>query len=217
MGLVDVVLRPARPGLGACRDVAERMGADVAARRTRALTECQERIEAARVDVFAARDGVVTANMTLLEREWRRISRGDPEGEAMDVWARIAPPAWLDRKRWRGTPAPIEAAVLLAADVDGVEVAERAFAHVTWRPIGADWDGMPALVERAIGGASLLDETVHAAMRARFPERPHLARAVALAARADARTYWDLWRSGYVLGAVDGASATLEFPPAGAA
>lgn len=193
--------------------MAMRLGTEVAKNRARALAECEARIEAARADVFAARDGVVTANMTALEREWRRVSRGDREGEAMDVWARIAPSAWLDRKRWRGTPEPMEAAVLLAADIDGVEVAERGFARVSWRPLGTDWDGMPALVERALGSAGLVDETVHAAMLARFPDRPHLARAVALAARADSRTYWDLWRSGYVLGAYEGTTATLEFAP----
>jgi hypothetical protein len=57
----------------------------------------------------------------------------------MDLWARIAPPAWIDRKRWRETDAAaqLDAAIALAADVPGVEAAEAAIealrvALATW-------------------------------------------------------------------------------------
>lgn len=46
----------------------------------------------------------------------------------MDLWARLVPASWLDRKRWRdATPASrLDAAIALAADLDGVEEAESA-------------------------------------------------------------------------------------------
>jgi hypothetical protein len=96
--------------------------------RSRAIAGCERRIEAARAAVFSANDGIVSARMTALEREWRMLSRPDPERGLMDLWARIAPASWIDRKRWRDTPAAarVDAAVALAADVDGVEAAESA-------------------------------------------------------------------------------------------
>jgi hypothetical protein len=207
--LVDSLLRPARPRLEECRADAERIAADIAGKRARARAECEARIESLRAQVFAARDGVVTAQMTALEREWRRLSRGDRDGDLMNVWSRIAPARWIDQKRWRDAPQ-LETAVLLASDPDGVELAEETLMkadspppRIRWRPLGADFEKMPALV-----GGSLLDEGIHDAVLARFPDRPHLARAVALAARANARRYFDVWRAGYVLGADD----TLEFP-----
>jgi hypothetical protein len=135
--LVDSVLRPAR-----ARTLIERMSEERARHvegrklfveaRTRALKLCESRIEAARAKIFAADDGVVGALMTDLEREWRTLSRPDPEAGMMDLWARIAPPAWTDRKRWRDgrrnaePSAQVDVAVALAADVAGVEKAEAA-------------------------------------------------------------------------------------------
>src|SRR5262245_39454376 len=102
--LVDGVLRPVRPRLEFCvrereRYIAERQVA--ADQRTRAVAACVARIEAARAEVFAAGDGVVSTRMTALEREWRALSRSDDDGTLMDLWARIAPSTWIDRKRWR--------------------------------------------------------------------------------------------------------------------
>jgi hypothetical protein len=209
--LVDSLLRPVRPRLDECRGEAERVAADLAGKRARALADCEVRIESLRAQVFAAKDGVVTAQMTALEREWRRLSRGDRDGELMQVWSRIAPARWVDQKRWRDAPQ-LETAVLLASDPDGVELAEETLMksrpsrpppRIRWRPLGADFEGMPALI-----GGSVLDDGIHDAVLARFPDRPHLARAIAIAARANARRYFDIWRAGYVLGGED----TLEFP-----
>ena len=95
--------------------------------------------------MFEAKDGVVSSRMTDLEREWRTLSRPDPDAGLMDLWARIAPPSWLDRKRWRDSEpsARLDAAIALAADVEGVEAAESAVASLrvaleAWgTPIGA--------------------------------------------------------------------------------
>jgi len=78
--------------------------------------------------VLAENDGIVTSWMTDLEREWRTLSRSDPDGRLMDLWARVAPLSWIDRKRWRDSdPAvQVDAAIALAADVEGVEAAESA-------------------------------------------------------------------------------------------
>ena len=128
--LVEGVLRPARPELSRCerereRHLAERRPATEA--RRRAMAQCVARINAGRAAVFAADDGVVSARMTELEREWRRLSRSD-EDAVMDFWAKVAPKAWIDRKRWRDSASGVrlEAAMLLASDTDGVEAAERA-------------------------------------------------------------------------------------------
>jgi hypothetical protein len=129
--VVDAVLRPARPHLARClaereRQLAARRAA--AEERERAIADCERRIESCRAAVFAANDGIVPALMTDLEREWRRLSRPDIDGEPMDLWARIAPSSWMDRKRWQDTEAArkLDAAIALAADVDGVEAAEAA-------------------------------------------------------------------------------------------
>jgi len=89
---------------------------------------CQARIESARAAVFEAQDGVVTLLMTDLEREWLALARPDPEAGLMDLWARVAPRSWVDRKRWRDSApaARLDAAIALAADVEGVEAAEAA-------------------------------------------------------------------------------------------
>src|SRR6187549_1515597 len=102
--LLDSVLRPGRPRLERCLRERERhleAQRAVAEDRARAIARCEARIETARARVFANNDGIVTSWMTELEREWRRLARRDPERGLMDLWARVAPPAWIDRKRWR--------------------------------------------------------------------------------------------------------------------
>jgi len=184
-----------------------------ASEQSRAIANCVARIEAIRAEVFAANDGVVTSRMTALEAEWRRLSRSDPDGGMMDLWARIAPSTWIDRKRWRGSDAAtrVDAAVALASDVEGVEAAEaaidalRAGTRVRWclyhhdRP---DFDGTAALLARATvrereavslrdGGSVLLSRAhdlergIYEAAIARFPEREALARALAHATFVD--------------------------------
>lgn len=146
--LVDSVLRPARPHLERCLRERERHLAArrlIVEERTRAIARCVANIESARAVVFEAQDGVVTSRMTDLEREWRRLSRPDPDAGLMDLWARVAPPSWIDRKRWRDSEpaAQLDAAIALAADVEGVEAAESAIdslgvALAAWRtPIGS--------------------------------------------------------------------------------
>ncbi len=107
--------------------------------RAAALAACVARIESARAAVFAADDGAVPRLMTDLEREWRTLSRKDPDGGLMDLWARITPSRWHDRKRWRGNPpwSRHEVAIALAADIAGVEAAEAAVA--TFRSALAAW------------------------------------------------------------------------------
>jgi hypothetical protein len=129
--LVDSVLRPARPHLARCLLERERHLAArrlFAEERAGAITKCEARIESERAQVLAANDGVIRSRMTDLEREWRTLSRSDPEDGLMDLWARIAPVSWIDRKPWRDcAPAErLDVAIALAADVDGVEVAESA-------------------------------------------------------------------------------------------
>jgi hypothetical protein len=140
--LVDCVLRPARPHLERCmREREEHLAARrlVDEERARAIASCERRIESARAVVFAANDGVVGARMTNLEREWRLLSRPDPERGLMDSWARIAPASWIDRKRWRDDrPASrLDAAIALAADAEGVEAAEGAIG--SFREALAPW------------------------------------------------------------------------------
>jgi hypothetical protein len=138
LGLLDRVLRPARPDLERClneraRHVALRCSRQ--AERTRALALCVEQIDEARRVVFEADDGVVGAHMTALEREWRRLSREDPEGGLMDLWAGLVTPASIDLKRWRGAGASdeLEALVALAADEANVILAEAALAQFAER------------------------------------------------------------------------------------
>lgn len=160
LGLVDSVLRPARPHLERCLPERERHLETrrlFGEARARAIASCERRIEAARAAVFAANDGVVGARMTDLEREWRSLSRPDTDAGLMDLWARIAPSSWIDRKRWRDSSAAdrLDAAIALAADVDGVEAAEsaiRAFgaalvpwgtrigSSIRWQPFERDAD-----------------------------------------------------------------------------
>jgi len=129
--ILDAVLRPARPALAACLRAREEhlvVRKAVVDARANAVAACVRAIESARAAVFASDDGVVTRRMTELEREWRRLSRPDPDGGLMDLWARIAPRSWLDRKPWRDS-APedrLDVAVALAADSENAEVAEAA-------------------------------------------------------------------------------------------
>lgn len=164
--VVGSVLHPARPRLDVClRERRLHLEARQARdeRRAQAVARCVAEIEAARAEVFAAGDGVVTSRMTALEREWRRLSRGDRDGEMMELWARIAPRAWLDRKLWRPS-APerqVDAAVALASDVEGVERAEAAVgalrealaasgasipARVVWTWTARDFEGTAAVL-----------------------------------------------------------------------
>lgn len=223
--LASSILRPARSHLDQHlliqreRYLEERQ--NVAQERARALAECEQRIEAARARVFAAKDGVVTAQMTELEREWRRLSRRNTsDGALMDLWARIAPRSWIDRKRWRDSAPEMQAdaAIALAGDVEGVEAAEAALDRLRaalaassgialgrrtrFRLLARDFLGMEdllapslknareGLAPRAIDRARHLQRDVHDAMLARFPEREPLVHAVAHAALVDA-----IWRA----------------------
>lgn len=171
--LVDSVLRPARPDLERCvREREQHLASQrrFSDARARAIASCERRIETARADVFAANDGVVSARMTELEREWRLLSRPDPDGALMDLWARIAPPSWIDRKLWRDSDASsrLNAAVALASDAGGVEAAEAAArslrraleawglrigGRVRWRPFERDVDCTEELLAEPLRAA----------------------------------------------------------------
>src|ERR1700722_19337039 len=131
--LVAGLLRPPRPRLERClraRELHLAARGPVRESRARALASCEARIERARAAVLEANDGVISAAMRDLEREWHALSRPDPDGELMDLWAQIAPASWIDRKRWRDAEpvARLNAAIALAADVEGVEAEEAAVA-----------------------------------------------------------------------------------------
>jgi hypothetical protein len=214
--LVDGVLRPARARRERCLVERERhleARRVFAERRAQTIARCEARIEAARAEVFAANDGVVTARMTQLEREWRRLSRSDPDAGLMDLWASVAPRSWIDQKRWRefDRATQVDGAIALAADADGVDAAEAAArglrsalaawgtnvgARVRWRWLADDFEGTTDLLAAPLRAAgevrrSVLDRArhlereVHEAALARFPERVVLARALAHAAYVD--------------------------------
>ncbi len=209
--LVDSVLRPTRLQRERClRERAPHLAARriVAEERARAVRRCEAEIESLRAAIFSAKDGAVPRRMTELERQWRRLSRPDVDGGMMDLWSRIAPPAWLDRKRWRDSDpaARVDTALALAADVAGVEAAECAAlalrevlagsgapvgARLRWRALEQDVDVTSALLARpaatssAIARATRLEQEVRDAVLARFPERPLLARSLAHAAFVD--------------------------------
>lgn len=241
--VLDRVLRPARPRLAECLRAREEHVSDrrpVVEARRRALADCEARIENARAAVFAAKDGVVRSNMTELEREWRRLSRADIDGEVMHLWARIAPREWIDRKLWRGSHRElfVDAAIALASDVDGVEAAEAAARSLSSGPrivfrLGADdaactkdlfvvdLDGLSA---SAAERARRLEQQVLDDALVRFPERPLLAADIARAAFVDcvARATGALspvaplralWTTGYVLSAIDASGVTIAIPP----
>lgn len=129
--MVDRVLQPARPHLERCVRECEAHSKSrqrFADERALAIANCARRIEAARAAVFAAKDGVVPSTMTELEREWRWLSRPDPDAGLMDLWASLVPASSLDRKRWRHSPSEtqLDAAIALASDVENIELAEAA-------------------------------------------------------------------------------------------
>jgi hypothetical protein len=213
--LVGSVLRPSRPHLERCVEERERhlvARRAVAEERARAVADCEARIESARAAVFAARDGVVTLLMTELEREWRRLSRPDPEGGMMDLWARIAPPSWIDRKRWRDgdRAVQLDTAIALASDVDGVEAVEDALrtrvrwcfavedsdCTATWlaEPLRAAVESLAAgdidsiALSRVLERARRIEQEVIDVAHTRLPGRPLLAQSVAHAAFVD--TVW---------------------------
>lgn len=133
--LIGSVLRPARPALARCEAEREACLAErrlLAEARARSRAHCEARIESARAEVFAADDGVVSGRMTALEREWRLLSRPDPDAGLMSLWAHVAPASWIDRPRFRDVAPPdrLDAAIALAADPEGVEAAEAAAAEL---------------------------------------------------------------------------------------
>ncbi|MES1176480.1 MAG: hypothetical protein ABUL62_19305 [Myxococcales bacterium] len=167
------MLRPARPDLQSRLREGEQFRASLNRgfeQRARARAACQARIEQARASVFATGDGVVPSLMTDLEREWRTLSRFDLDDGMMDVWARLAPRSWLDRKRWRHSEpaARLDAAIALASDVQGVEAAEAAAgelraalaawgvtmgALVRWRAFDSDGDPSTELLTHPLQAA----------------------------------------------------------------
>ncbi|GAC1549468.1 MAG: hypothetical protein NVS3B10_12780 [Polyangiales bacterium] len=263
MDVIDRVLRPRRPRLTVCLRERERhldARRPVAEERARAIARCVANIEAARAAVFDANDGVVASRMTELEREWRRLSRPDPDAGLMDLWARVAPPSWIDRTRWRDSDpaARIDAAIALAADVEGVEAAEGAIgslrvalatwgtpigSRIRWRAVAHDAEcaapllaetlraAQEAIAERGAEATTLeraraLERDVHAAALLRFPDRALLARELSRAAFVDCMLHAsvvrrtnpvsalrELWRTGYVLAAIDASGTTVELPP----
>lgn len=167
------LLRPSRPRLDAClraREAHVESRRVLGQRRARIIAECEARIVAAREEIFAAHDGVVTSRMTDLEREWRLLSRQDPDNGLMDLWASVVPTTWLDRKRWRDSDraAQLDMAIALASDTDGVDEAERAIdvlraslattgtlvgRRTKWRPDGVDYPDTVALLSNSVAVA----------------------------------------------------------------
>ncbi len=168
--VIDRVLQPARPELERCLREGElhRQARHVVyQRRAAAIAGCVARIESARTAVFASDTGAVPRLMTELEREWRTLSRKDPDDGLMDLWARLTPPSWHDHKRWRDNlqALKIDVAVALAADVRGVELAEEAVvalrtalaawgvnigARIRWRAAADDTDALTALLAQPL-------------------------------------------------------------------
>lgn len=197
----------------------------------RAIADCERRIDLARAAVFAASDGVVGAKMTELEREWRSLARVDADAGVMNLWSRIAPAEWHDRKLWRHCPAVdrVDLSVALASDAPGVEAAERAVrafreayaeqgvtigARISWRFVDHD---RALFVTTFREPPPRIREDVRDAVLARLADRPLLARDVAhLAAQpksAVADAARAVWRTGYGIQAFDAAGVTLEMPP----
>ncbi|AKU99826.1 hypothetical protein AKJ09_06490 [Labilithrix luteola] len=171
--LVGNILTPARPRLEAClraREEHVETRRVLGQRRAKRIAECEARLVAAREEVFAAHDGVVTARMTDLEREWRALARQDPDNGLMDLWARIAPASWLDRKRWRDSDraAQLDSAIALASDAAAVDEAERAVdvlrsslaesgmiigRRTKWHPADQDYAGTVELLASPVARA----------------------------------------------------------------
>lgn len=235
LDLAACLLRPARPAPRLARCLAERerhlaLRKKASDERARAMTDCERRIEQARAAVFAASDGVVSAKMTALEREWRSLARVDRDGGVMDLWGRIVPAPWLDEKRWRSCPAVdrVDLCVALASDVEGVEAAERAAraflveyakegftvgGRIAWRFCDHD---RAVFVTTFREPPPRVREDVRDAVLARFPDRPLFARDVAFTATQKTRaaeTLRAIWRTGYAVQSLDATGIVLEMPP----
>lgn len=233
LDLTSSLLRPVRPDLMRC--LAERAlhleeRKRASDERRRAIGDCERRIEDLRAAVFAASDGVVGLRMTDLEREWRALARVDADAGMMNLWARIAPIAWHDKKLWRDSPAidRVDIAVALASDVAGVEAAERsvvelraAFAEegvavgprIAWRFFDLD---RALFVTTFREPPPRFREDVRDAVLGRLPDRPLLARDVAyMATQRRSRTadaVRALFRTGYGIHTLDANGVTLEVP-----
>ena len=218
------LLRPTRCDLVRCLAEREHHLARrkvVSDERTRAIADCERRIERARAQVFAASDGVVGATMTVLEREWRALAKVDPDGGVMDLWAAIAPRTWHDQKRWRDCPPMdrVDLSVALASDVEGVETAEAAARRlgakrVAWR--FTDHDRAVFVTTTFREPPPRLREDVRDAVLASLPDRPLFARDVAFLATQKGEiveTVRTIWRAGYGIHAIDAHGITLECPP----
>jgi hypothetical protein len=229
------LLRPARPDAARClaeRELHLKERKRLSDERGRAVADCERRIETARAAIFAASDGVVGAKMTELEREWRALAKVDPDAGLMDLWARIAPPAWHDRKRWRDCPPMdrVDVAVALASDVEGVEAAESAVLRlraafgkqgipiaprVAWRFFDQD---RAVFVTTFREPPPRIREDVRDAVLARFPNRPFFARDVAWLATQTTQkgeivdAVRAVWRAGYNIHSFDAQGITLEIP-----
>ena len=179
--LAKALLSPARPRLPQCRARAEALAAResrLTERRTRALAECRDRIEAARASVFETGNGVVGADMTALEREWLQLARPrSPAETTRELWLEMAPRRWADTLRWQQAGdrhLDVETAITLACDPDGVERAEQharelaaALAawnvdvgeHTSWR-VAAQPEPAPRLAELLAAPLAALDDVV---------------------------------------------------------
>jgi hypothetical protein len=231
--LPATLLRPSRPALARClaeREIHLAARRRIGEERARVMSDCERRIEQLRAAVFAASDGRVGAKMTDLEREWRGLAKVDPDAGMMDLWARIAPTDWHDRKVWRDGPAidRVDLAVALASDVEGVKAAEDATrkmraiyeaeagitigARISWRFFDHD---RAVFVTTNREPPPPVREDVRDAVLARFPDRPLFARDVAYLATQKHRfveAVRALWRTGYNIHSFDADGFTLEMP-----
>jgi prophage DNA circulation protein len=110
----------------------------------------------------------------------------------MDLWARIAPRSWHDRKPWRDSDAiaALDVAVALASDVPGVEAAERAVTslrsalaawethigpRIRWRAIDREEECVVALLARPLvtAEATLLGTHAEATIHQRGERTKH--------------------------------------------
>lgn len=236
LDLAGSLLRPMRPQATRCLEERERHLAErkrTTDERTRAMADCERRIELARAAIFAASDGVVGASMTDLEREWRKLAKVDPDAGLMDLWARIAPVRWHDEKRWRGCPAAdrVDVAVALACDPEGVEAAEAAAARIRdaylvhadvgvtiadrieWRLFDHD---RAVFVTTFREPPPRIREDVRDAVLARFPDRPLLARDIGYLATQKGEVVDGaraILRAGYGIHSIDATGILLEVPP----
>jgi hypothetical protein len=105
----------------------------------------------------------------------------------MDLWERIAPKTWIDRKRWRGNgrSVQLDVAIVLASDVLGVEAAEKAIEalrqtaeipigpRIRWRMFDAEPEALPELFEKRL-------QRAHSQKRKQKGRSPNLRRADAI-------------------------------------